>query len=560
MIWLGHALRQNPELALFLSMALGYAIGQVRVGSFQLGPVLGTLVAGLVVGQFVIPVAGAMKSVFFVMFLFALGFRTGPEFFRSLRSNAIPQVGLTLFLCLTALFFTWAVARVFGFDAGTAAGLLAGAMTNSTALGTATGAAAGLGLDPAATAQVTHNVASAYALTYVLGTALVVWFLPNVGPRLMRVNLRDASQAIERTSSSKASAVNTSYREVVARAYRLPARLAGRSVADLEQMWPADHRVIIARIRRTDGIVDAKPATRLEAHDILAVAGRSDAIVRSGIPLDEEVNDRELLALPTISADLVVTNRELTGQTLQQLAVTVGARGVFLLALRRGGNELPFALSTIVERGDVMTVAGLEQEIARVAGEIGYAEYATASTDLLLVAATIVMGGLLGIPAVMVGGISVSLSVPVGVLLAGLLLGHLRSVNPRFGRIPDASVWLFESLGLSAFLALVGLEAGPGVIVAFRESGLALIAAGTLIALLPHVATILVGHYAVGLNPGILLGLCAGAGTSAPALAAIEKAADSKVPSLGYGMACAIGNILMAAWGTLIILTGGYGG
>ena len=112
-----------------------------------------------------------------------------------------------------------------------------------------------------------------------------------------------------------------------------------------------------------------------------------------------------------------------------------------------------------------------------------------------------------------------SLSVPVGVLLAGLVLGHLKSVNPRFGRIPDAAVWLFESLGLSAFLALVGLQAGPSLIVAVRESGLALIAAGVVIALLPHVATILVGHYLVRLNPAILLGLCAGAGTSAPALA-----------------------------------------
>ena len=237
----------------------------------------------------------------------------------------------------------------------------------------------------------------------------------------------------------------------------------------------------------------------------------------------------------------------------------MGARGIFLLAIRRGGHELPFALSMVVERGDVLTVAGLEQEIARVAAEAGFAEYATASTDLLLVAATILIGGLLGIPAVVVGRISVSLSVPVGVLLGGLVLGHLRLVNPRFGRIPDASVWLFEALGLSAFLALVGIEAGPGVIVAFRESGASLIVAGALVALLPHAATILVGHYLVGLNPGVLLGLCAGAGTSAPALAAIEEAADSKVPSLGYGLACAIGNILMAVWGTFIVLTGGAG-
>jgi putative transport protein len=556
MIWLAQTLRHNPDLALFLSMAVGYAIGQVRVGNFELGPVLGTLIAGLGVGQFVIPVDDAMKNVFFVMFLFALGYRTGPEFFRSLRSSGVPQLGLTIFLCVSALGITWAVASLFGFDSGTSAGLLAGAMTNSTALGTATSAAVGLGLDPAATARVTHSVASAYALTYVLGTALVVWFLPTVGPRLMRVNLRDASLAIEGEDGSRARVVNTAYREFVTRAYRLPARLEGRTVTEVEHLWPPDQRVVVARIRSGDAIIDAKPAMRLEARDIVAIAGRTDAIVGAHNPFEDEVNDRALLALPTISADLVLTNRLLSGQTLDALATAVAARGIFLIALRRGGNELPFARSTIVERGDVMTVAGLEQEVARVASEVGYAEYATTSTDMLLVAATIVVGGLLGIPAVVIGGIAVSLSVPVGVLLGGLVLGHLRSVNPRFGRIPDAAVWLFESLGLSAFLALVGLQAGPSLIVAIRESGLALIAAGVLIALLPHVATILVGHYLVRLNPAILLGLCAGAGTSAPALAAVEKAANSKVPSLGYGMACAIGNVLMAVWGTLIVLAG----
>src|SRR6187401_2657870 len=137
MEWLANALRQNPELALFLSLAIGYTIGQLRIGNFQFGSVLGTLIAGLVVGQFVIDVPNAMKSAFFLMFMFAIGFRSGPEFFRSLRSNAAVQVGLIVLFCVTALVVTWSVARIWNFGGGTAAGLLAGAQTNSSALGSA---------------------------------------------------------------------------------------------------------------------------------------------------------------------------------------------------------------------------------------------------------------------------------------------------------------------------------------------------------------------------------------------------------------------------------------
>jgi putative transport protein len=195
--------------------------------------------------------------------------------------------------------------------------------------------------------------------------------------------------------------------------------------------------------------------------------------------------------------------------------------------------------------------------VARVAAEIGYAEYATTSTDILLFAGTITLGALIGIPAFTAGGFSISLTSPVGVLLAGLTLGHLRASHPRFGRIPEASGQLFETLGLSGFLALVGLQAGPAAVAAIRASGLSLLAAGVVVTLAPHIVTILIGYYLVGLHPAILLGLCAGAGTSTPSLAALERAAESRVPTIGYGMPCAVGNVLTAIGGTLLVLTTG---
>jgi len=105
MAWLVDALRENPALALFAVLAIGFALGQVRVGTFQPGPVLGCLIAGLVIGQLGIKVPGGMKDVFFLLFVFAIGLRTGAEFFRGLRSSALPQLAViaTLFYWLWKL-------------------------------------------------------------------------------------------------------------------------------------------------------------------------------------------------------------------------------------------------------------------------------------------------------------------------------------------------------------------------------------------------------------------------------------------------------------------------
>jgi putative transport protein len=559
MRWLGDALRANPELALFLVLALGYAAGRVRFGNFELGPIIGTLIAGLAVGQLEIPVSDAMKRAFFLMFLFAVGFKTGPEFFRSLRSQGVPQLVLTVSFCVVALASTWVIARALGMDTGTTAGLLAGAQTNSTALGAASAATRDLGVDSTAAALMAANVASAYALTYPLGAILMVRFLPFMGPWLMRVNLKQVSREFERASGeSPTASLNLAVREIAVRGYKVPPAFDGRTVADVERQWPSQLRAVIARVRRGDTIVDAAATMPLRTGDVVAVAGRPEAIVGRSNPLDDqEVNDRELLAIPAVSAILVLTNRALAGQPLATLAQLVGARGIFLITLRRAGRELPFTPSTIIERGDELRVSGSQAEVARVAAEVGYAVYPSPSTDLLLVAAAIAVGGLIGLPALSVSGLRLSLSVTVGVLLAGLTLGYLRSIHARFSGIPEASVWLLQTLGLSAFLALIGLQAGPSIVESLKTFGVSLLASAAVITLLPPVVTILVGHYVVGMNPALLMGLCAGAGTSAAGLAAVEQTANSKVPALGYGLSYAVGNVLMALWGTLIVLAGG---
>jgi putative transport protein len=557
MHWFAVALRNNPELALFLTLALGFALGRIRIGSFELGPIVGCLFAGVVVGQLGIPVSQPLKNAFFLLFLFAIGYRTGPLFFRGLKTTALPQVGLTIILCVTALATTSTTALLFGFDAGAAGGLVAGAMTSAAAVGTAGDAIVRMAADPAVTEALLTSRTVAFAVTYLLGMVLVVWLLSRLGPRLLGVDLAAECRKLEEEMGVKRQEEGTTsaYVPVVVRGYEVPEHLAGLSIQELESRFE-DRRVCVERLRRDEGLVDEPdPSLRLQSADRIALSGRREWLVGSDNPLHgHEVDDPELLELPAVEVDVVVTRSELAGRTLAELARESGARGVYLKQLTRAGLELPFTAATRAEPGDVLRLVGIRRNVARIADRIGYPEWPSNRTNLPTVAVAIVLGGLIGLPVLALGQVKLSLSVFVGALLMALITGWLCTVNRRLGPFPGPALWLFENLGLTAFLALVGIEAGPDFVRGLVASGPALIGAGILITSLPHIVTILVGKHLFHLHPGILLGVCCGAGTSAPALAAVEEVADSKVPALGYGVGCALGNVILALWGTVVVL------
>jgi putative transport protein len=336
----------------------------------------------------------------------------------------------------------------------------------------------------------------------------------------------------------------------------VPADLAGRPVQSLESLFGYE-RVFVERVRQADAVMESSPGLVLKAGDTVALAGRRDLLLGSTNPLAaHEVDDAELLDIPVVVVDMTLTNRALAGRTLRETARVLGerSRGVFLRQVTRAGQSLPITLETVIERGDVLTVAGAKDHVERIAPEIGYAEWATSATDMVTVGIAVVVGGLIGLPAFRVAALEIGLSLAVGVLLGGLVAGWLRSVSRRFGRVPEPALWLFDSVGLNAFLALVGISAGPDFVRGLQESGLPLVAAGVIVCAVPHIATILLGRYVLKMHPGILLGVCAGAGTSAPGLAAIQDVAKSKIPTLGYGVSYAVGNVLLALWGTVVVV------
>ncbi len=547
------ALRQQPELAIFLTLAAGFAMGRLRVGSFQLGNVVGTLLAGVLVGQLGVEVPAMVKVVFFDLFLFATGYKVGPQFVRGLGRSALPQVAVTAVLCITSLLVTLAAAKIMDYDVGTAAGLMAGAFTESTVIGTAGEAIGRLGLSEEETNRLLNNIPVAYAVSYLIGTGFVIWFLSHLAPRLLRLDLKAESRALERQLSGQAGeeAVASGYREWDTRAYRLAKVWAGRSVKELEQSFQPD-RVFVERIRRGGSLLDAEPVTLLAEGDAVALTARR-RVVAGDSSIGSEIADRELLEYPVESLDIVLTNGALVDRTLADLAEAHG-RGVVLVRLVRGGESIPFGPATRLNRGDLLRLAGPAEDVDRAGRALGYIERPSAATDVVFVGLGIVLGGLLGLLSVEVLGVPLTLTASGGALVMGLVFGWLRSVYPTFGRIPEPALWVFDTLGLAVFIGVVGLNAGPTFVDGLRHTGPSLLLVGLVVALTPHLVAVLFGRFVLKMNPVILLGTCAGAGTVTAALRAIQDEANSKAPVLGYTVPYAIGNVLLTAWGPVIVL------
>ncbi len=551
-------LRQHPEVTFFLVLGIGYVLGKAKLGSFTLGAVTGTLLAGVAVGQLGVQVSGEVKQSFFLLFLFSIGFRTGPQFFRGLKSDGVHQAIVAAIVATTGLIVAYVVSRILGYDAGTGAGLIAGALTESATIGTAIDAISHLDLPEAERLAMANRIPVAFAVTYLIGVIGAAWFLAQLAPKLMRVNLEEECRRFEQELQGGVESGSASRRDIEYRAYMVQrgSPLVGRFLRELEHRV-SDARLFIERIRRGGQVIDGDENITVQAGDTLAITGWRDRLVAS---IDEqafgllEVDDKGLLDVPAEVLDVVVTNAGIDGRTIASFAGEEAVRSVFLRRILRAGMPVAILPGTRIHRGDVVTLVGPTRRIAQAVTRIGVPDRATDATDMVLVAFGIVVGALIGIPALRLGGLELGLSLSVGVLLGGLVCGWLRSMWPRFfGRIPSPTLWVFESIGLAGFVAVVGLDAGPDFVVGLRTSGASLVLAGVVTVLVPHLIGVVVGRWAFKMQPGVLLGVCAGAGTATPALAAIQEAAKSSVPTLGYGVSYAVGNVLLALWGSVIV-------
>jgi len=557
--WLEQFLVRYPELALFLVIAAGYWIGSFKIGAFSLGPVTGALFAGLLVGDFAhVPVSSMTKSFLFLLFLFGVGYSVGPQFVQAMKRDGLKPVLLAVVVCLTGLAAAIVVGKVLGLDPGFAAGLMSGALSQSAAMGTATDAVNGLSLSEAQRTLYVSHIAVADAVCYIFGYAGVITFVTVLAPTLRGIDLRTEAVKLEqslgmtRTKPGLASA----WRKFELRAYRLDGQspLVGLTVAAAEARV-TEHRLFIHRIRRGQRVLEAEPGTVLESGDVIALSGPREVIVGWIGSRAEEVEDRELLDFALISADVFLMDAKLAGMNLQEASQFDWARGLYLRSLSRGGQELPIAPGLVLQRGDILRIVGPEPVVENAARNIGVIIAPSNTIDFVVMGLAIFLGGVVGVLiSIPVGDIKIALSTSVGTLLAGLLVGYLRTQFPRFGRIPDGAISLMTSLGLAAFVGLTGIHAGPIFLSALRESGIGLLLGGMVVTLLPQIVGFCFGHFVLRMNPILLLGGLTGSQTVTAAMAALQERSGSPVPVLGYTPAYPVANILLTTWGSVMVL------
>ncbi|MNS27768.1 Aspartate/alanine antiporter [compost metagenome] len=250
--------------------------------------------------------------------------------------------------------------------------------------------------------------------------------------------------------------------------------------------------------------------------------------------------------------NIVITNKKIVGQTIGEVMQQFG-HGLMIDKLIREYHEIPFDLKTVLDRGDILKVSGKMIHVEPASKELGYLDRLNIDTDIIFVGLGIFLGGLFGLLAVTVFGISVTLTTSGGALIMGLIFGWIHSKTPLFGRIPEPALWIFDNVGLATFIGLVGLAAGPSFISGLKETGISIVFAGLIVSIVPHIIGLLFGRYVLKMNPIILLGAQTGAGTSTIGLKAIQDASASKFPVLGYTIPYALGNILLTSWGPIIV-------
>ena len=562
MEWIINQLRERPELAIFLTLFLGFWLGKLRIGKFSLGTVTSVLLVGVLVGQLKIDVPGPIKSVFFLLFLFAVGYKVGPQFFRGLKKDGLPQVGFAVLMCVSVLVVTWLLALVMGYNPGEAAGLLAGSQTISAVIGVAEDTMANMGLDEAQRQSYINIIPVSYAVTYVFGTAGSAWVLSSLGPKLLGglEKVKAACKELEaKMGSSEADEPGFMHaaRPVTFRAYKIENEWfkQGRRVIDLEMYFQKDgKRLFVERLRKQGVVRDVSPNTVLNIGDEVVLSGRREFVIGEEDWIGNEIQDAQLLDFPAETLPVTVTKKTFAGKTVANIRRHKFMHGVSIRSIKRAGIEIPVLAQTKLDAGDVIEVVGTKQEVESAAVQIGYVDRSTHQTDMIFVGLGILIGGLFGALSIHIGGVPISLSTSGGALIAGLFFGWLRSKHPTFGRIPEASLWVLNNVGLNMFIAVVGIAAGPSFVQGFRDVGLSLFIVGAIATTLPLIIGLLLGKYVFKFHPAITLGCCAGARTTTAALGAIQDAVESETPALGYTVTYAVGNTLLIIWGVVIVL------
>jgi len=552
--------RLSPELALFLSLAIGTWIGKLKLGAFQLGGVAGALLIAVLISQVGITIDSGIKNVLFAVFIYAVGFESGPKFFSSLGRRTLREIALALILVITSLGTVVAMAKFFALDKGIAAGIAAGALTQSAIIGTASAAIAKLGLDPAQLQQMQGNVAVGYAVTYIFGSLGAIIICVNILPKIMGRSIREDAIKAEREMMQGAPLLAPGQQpalpELVGRVF-LAGPAGGKTVAQIEATAAPLFPVTLERLKRKDKVISVVPDMQLNENDVLLLVGRRKGIISLVPFLGRELDADEGPEMIMQSAEVLLTNTALTGKSIGQLRTQISGdvrHGIFVTALRRGDTLLPFKDDTVIQHNDVVTLYGSEQDIQRAVALAGPSLIKSAKTDLMFHGFGLSVGLLLGLLVLRIGSVPLTLGSGGGALLSGLLFGWYQARKPLTGNMPIPASGLLRDLGLAGFVAVVGLQSGLQAVHTVRDNGLSIFLIGIVVTVVPLMITLFIGRYLLRYdNTAVFAGALAGTRSANPAFGEILDKAGNAIPTAPFAVTYGLANVFLTLLGPLII-------
>jgi len=545
-------MRQQHVLMLFLILGLGYLIGNIRIGSFSLGPVAGVLFAGLFFGYFDFRITPGAQSVGFALFIFSVGYQAGPRFFDVLRTDGLKYFTLAAVIAASGFAVAVAATKLLSLAPGTSAGLLAGGLTSSPTLAAAQEAIRSGQVSPPAGItpdEMIGNVATGYAITYIFGLAGLIAII-KILPGMLGIDLKKQSAELESESAGGESID----RNFSTRAFRVTDEKATSFSADELQTKFWDQTAVV-RVVREGEVLTKGDSSHLQLGDeiyVLASTHYFTEVVGEFAAYCEEFAPSVDIGKYTETAQIVVINKKVIGMSPEELDIAQ-SYGVLITSVVRMRMEMPQTPDLKIRKGDILNVVGSGDNIEELGKELGHVEKEIAETDMVTFCFGICLGVIIGLFAITVGQLSIGLGSAGGLLSAGLIIGYLRSVHPTFGRLPDAARWILMELGLLLFMAGVGLRAGGDIIETFMSAGPLLIVAGVTVTTIPILVGYFFGRKVLKIHPVLLFGGICGSMTSGASLSVVTKEANSAMPSLGYTGAYAFANVLLTIAGSVIL-------
>lgn len=501
---MGVFLDSQPFIALFLVIGLGYAVGQIKIGGLSLG-IGAVLFVGLGIGAIAPKAAppGLLGTVGLVLFLYGIGIQYGKDFFKGLMSPlGIKANLLAAFAVLIGCVVAAAMALFFGFGSDFVAGMFAGSMTS-----TAT-------LQAAMEATGSKNPAVGYAIAYPFGV-----FGPILCFYLAKLLFRPKIE------------VPPPSRLVVAEARVGDRALTGKTVAELLALAPEG--VDLLMVRRHGMNILPEPTLMLQADDLLSVVGFPEVLAKLQAESGGEAReDRRHFDYTRV----FVSKPGFIGMRLADLPIPEGVLSK-IIQIRRGDIDLLPKPDLLIEYGDQLGVLVESGQHANVSRFFGDSIKAGTEFSFVSLALGLVVGGLIGlvpIPIPVIG--SVKLGAAGGPLVISLVLGYIGRLGPFNWRMPMVANIVLRNLGLTIFLAGVGLSSGSPFVKNISGTGLYMLLAGIVVLLTVILIILLGGYYVLRMNFDDVLGIASGATGNPAILAYANQLAPTGKADIGYAM------------------------